>query len=313
MKAIILKDFGSVDQLVQEELPKPVIKSEEILIQVKAISINPVDAKTRKGKGQAARIKNDVPMILGWDISGVVEETGEGVSSFKKGDEVFGMINIPGHGKAYAEYVAAPAQHVAHKPSNISFEEAAAAGIAAVTAWQALVTHGNVTEGQRVLIQAASGGVGHYAVQVAKSLGAYVIGSSSEANREFVMSIGADEHMNYKDHNWDESIEPVDFILEAIGGDNIDRSLKLLKQGGTIVSLPSGLSEDVGQKATLQGKKGVFFTVSSNGQDLQKIADMMQKGILRSYVSKVYSFDEIKEAHLQIESGKTRGKLVVLV
>lgn len=313
MKAIILKDFGSVDQLELRELPMPAIGSNEVLVKVSAIGINPVDAKTRKGKGQASRIKNDNPMILGWDVSGEIVVTGENVTSFKKGDEVFGMINIPGHGKAYAEYVAAPADQLARKPSNISFEEAAAAGIAAVTAWQAVVTHGKVKKGHRVLIHAASGGVGHYAVQIAKKLGAYVIGSSSLANKEFVMSLGADEHLDYKIVNWYNNIDPVDFVLEAMGGDNIDKSLKLLKPGGTIVSLPSGLSEDVSDKAKVQGKNGVFFTVSSNGKDLQEIADMLQKGTLRSYVSKTYSFNEIKGAHLQIESGKTRGKLVLLV
>lgn len=313
MQAIILKDFGSVDQLELKEIERPSIQPNEVLIRVKAIGINPVDAKTRKGKGQASRIKNDHPMILGWDVAGVVTEVGQDVTEFKKGDEVFGMINIPGHGKAYAEYVAAPATQLADKPSNVSFEEAAAAGIAAITAWQALVTHGNVKSGQRVLIHAASGGVGHYAVQIANALGAYVIGSSSPSNKEFVMGLGADEHLNYKIVNWENSISPVDFILETIGGENIDRSLQLLKPGGTIVSLPSGLSENVSDKAKVQGKNGVFFTVSSNGRDIQQIADMLKKGTLRSYVSKTYSFNEIQDAHLQIESGKTKGKLVVLV
>jgi NADPH:quinone reductase-like Zn-dependent oxidoreductase len=313
MKAIILKDFGSVDELVYEEIETPQIKDDEVLIKVKAIGINPVDAKTRKGKGQASRIKHDKPMILGWDVSGEVVDAGRNVSSFKAGDEVFGMINIPGHGRAYAEYVAAPANQLAAKPSNVSFEEAAAAGIAAVTALQALQTHGNVKAGQRVLIHAASGGVGHYAVQIAKSLRAYIIGSSSEANRDFVLNLGANEHMNYKVPDWEKSFGPVDFVLEAIGGDNIDRSLKLLKPGGTIVSLPSGLSENVGDKAKVQGKNGVFFTVSSNGDDMQKIAGMLASGALRSHISKTFPFSQIKEAHIQIESGKTRGKLVVLV
>lgn len=313
MKAVVLKDFGSVDELIPEELPKPVLKNNEVLVRVKAIGINPVDAKTRKGKGQAQRIKNDKPMILGWDIAGEIVETGNESQSFKTGDEVFGMINIPGHGKAYAEYIAAPANQLAEKPANISFEEAAAAGIAAMTAWQALITHGKVQKGQRVLIHAASGGVGHYAIQIAKNLGAYVIGSSSAKNKEFVLSLGADEHLDYKDPNWESGIEPVDFILEAIGGGNIDRSLKLLKPGGTIISLPSGLSEDVADKAKAQGKNGVFFTVTSNGEGLQGIAGMLQKGTLRSYISKTFSFNEIKKAHEEIESGKTKGKIVVLV
>lgn len=311
MKAIILKDFGSTDELIYEEIINPVPKEDEVLVSVRAVGINPVDAKTRKGKGQALRIKEDRPMILGWDISGVVAEVGAGVATFKKGDEVFGMINIPGHGKAYAEFVAAKASHLALKPKNVSHEEAAATGIAAITAWQALMVHAQVKAGQRVLIQAASGGVGHYAVQIAKAQGVYVVGSSSPENKDFVLSLGADQHLNYKNSSWDNEIEAVDIVLEAIGGDNIDRSLRVLKPGGIIISLPSGLSEDVGEKAARQGKQGIFFMVKSNQDDLQHISSMLADGTLRPHISQVFEFSEIKAAHTQIETGKTRGKIVL--
>jgi NADPH:quinone reductase-like Zn-dependent oxidoreductase len=217
MKAIILKEAGGPDTLNLAELPVPQIKSNEVLVQVKAISINPVDAKSRSGKGLFGRLKEELPLILGWDISGVVVEIGSDCE-FDIGDEVFGMINFPGHGKAYAEFVAAPALQLAVKPKNITHAEAAAATLAALTAYQALVHKAKVTAGQHVLIHAAAGGVGHFAVQIAKHLGAEVTGTSSEKNREFVMALGANHHIDYQAYDWSASGKKFDFILDTIGG-----------------------------------------------------------------------------------------------
>jgi NADPH:quinone reductase-like Zn-dependent oxidoreductase len=311
LKAIVLKEFGGPDQMAIEEIPVPAIRDNEVLIKVYAIGLNPVDVKTRKGKGQAARLKNDSPMILGWDVSGVVIETGSAASVFKSGDEVFGMINLPGSGKTYAEYVAAPADHIAIKPAGISHEAAAAAPLAAMTAWQALVDQAKIAAGQKILIHAASGGVGHCAVQIAKHLGAYVIGTSSASNKSFVLSTGADEHIDYTSVKFEDVSPMVDIVLDAIGGDNIDRSLKVLKPGGTIVSLPSGVSESVSEKAAAQAKKGIFFFVHSNKNDIQKIASLLENGTLKSHVSRKFSFDEVSEAHRLLESGKAKGKLVL--
>lgn len=260
MKAIVLRSFGTSDELEYREIPVPTINNNEVLVKVSATGLNPVDVKTRKGKGQAAKLKDTDPMILGWDISGTIVETGKLITDLKKGDEVFGMINVPGAGKAYAEYVAAPAEHIALKPSNISHEEAAAAGIAAMTAWQALMHQARLRYGQKILIHAAAGGVGHYAIQLAKHLGAHVVATSSAANRDFVMSLGTDDHIDYKATPFEDSAPPVDVILDAIGGENIDRSLKVLKKGGVIVSLPSGISEKVTEKAAAQNKTGIFFS-----------------------------------------------------
>lgn len=312
MKAIVLISFGSADELEYRDVPRPSIKVNEVLVKTKAISINPVDIKTRMGKGQAARLKEEDPMILGWDISGTIVEIGSGVTAFKKGDEVFGMINLPGVGRAYAEYVAAPAEHVAIKPPGVSYEDAAAASLAAMTAWQALVDQLRIQPRQKILIHAASGGVGHYAVQMAKYFGAYVIGTSSAENRDFVIGLGADEHIDYKSVKFEDASPKVDAILDAIGGDNIDRSLKVLKKGGAIVSLPSGISEAVTEKAAAQNKKGIFFLVKSNGKDMEKIAALLQQGVIHSHVSKIFPFEQIKSAHQQLESGKTKGKVVLL-
>ena len=231
MKAIILKQAGGIENLELVDITKPGIQNNEVLIKVKTISINPVDIKTRIGKSLYKELKNNSPVILGWDVSGIITEVGSAVTKFKVSDEVFGMINFPGHGKAYAEYVAAPASDLAMKPANISHEEAAAATLAALTAWQAVVTNGKVSKGQKCVIQAASGGVGHYAVQIAKHFGAYVIATSSAANKDFVISLGADEHIDYKKHRIDEVVSDADFVLDPICGDNIDTSLNAFKTG----------------------------------------------------------------------------------
>lgn len=311
MKAIILDGFGGVEHLVQQEIPKPVIKDNEVLIQSKAISINPVDVKTRAGKGMAGPLKEFQPIILGWDVSGIITEIGKDVTGFKVGDAVFGMVNFPGHGKAYAEYVAAPADHLALKPAKLSHEEAAAATLAALTAWQGLVHHAKIQAGQRVLIHAAAGGVGHFAVQFAHQLGAYVIGTSSAENRDFVLSLGADEHIDYKARRFEEAVSDLDFVLDAIGGENIDRSLEVIKPGGTIISIPSGLNELVTEKATAKGINGFAFRVKSSGDDMKILAGQLADGKLKARVFKSFPFDQMAEAHLQVETGKTAGKVVV--
>ena len=309
MKSIVLKEAGSVENLEYVELAKPTIKEGEVLIKVKAISINPVDVKSRAGKGVYGRIKTENPLILGWDISGIVEETKS--SAFKVGDEVFGMVNFPGHGKAYAEYVAAPANQLALKPKNISFEDAAASTLVALTAYQALVHHANIQEGQNVLVHAASGGVGHIAVQIAKHLGAKVTGTSSAKNKDFVLSLGADSHIDYHGFDWKSAGRTFDFVLDTIGGDNIDHSLEVTKEGGSIISIPTGLNEQVTSKAESKGVKGYFILVQSSGEDMKQIASLLESGAVKPHVSKIFPFEQMREAHLEQETGRTVGKIVV--
>lgn len=309
MKAIILKEFGSADQLQIQELEIPAVKEQEVLIRVKAISINPVDIKTREGKGAAGKIGEERPIILGWDISGIVTESRS--ERFKVGDEVFGMVNFPGHGKAYAEYVSAPADQLVLKPASINHIDAAAATLAALTAWQALVTNAKIKAGDRVLIHAAAGGVGNYAVQIAKHLGAYVIGTSSGAKKDFVLSLGADEHIDYTAVPFEQATRDIDFVLDTIGGDNIDRSLKVIKKGGTIISIPSGFREMVAEKTKDSGINGYFIMVQSDGQDMQQIARLLENGQLKSHVSQVFDFEDMIIAHKALETGRTQGKIVV--
>ena len=312
MKAIILKDFGGIENLIITDLPIPVIQNNEVLVKLKAISINPVDVKTRAGKGVSGIIKNETPIILGLDISGIITEVGSEVTDFKTGDEVFAMINFPNPGRTYAEYVAAPASQLALKPANISHEEAAAATLAALTALQGLTRHGNVKAGDRVLIHAASGGVGHFAVQIAKHLGAYVIGTSSLANKDFVLSLGADEHIDYKAQRFEEAVTNIDFVLDTIGGEYIDRSLKITKKGGTIICIPSGLNETVAEKAKALGIHGATMRVLPDKEDMQAIADLLSKEIIKPHIYKTFPFEQMADAHLQIESGRTSGKIVLV-
>lgn len=313
MKAIVLEEFGNAENLRYKEIQKPEIKPHEVLIKVKAISINPVDVKVRSRQAPLAEdlVKYD-PLILGWDVSGEVSEIGTGVSKFQVGDEVFGMVNFVGHGQAYAEYVAAPAEHLARKPQNISHVEAAASTLAALTAWQAFDSYGKLRPTDKVLIHAASGGVGHFAIQIAKHIGAYVIAVSSASNRDFVLNMGADEHIDYQTTPFETILSDIDFVLEAVGGANFQKSISVLKPFGTIVALPSGhTKEDELQAQEKQLHACYFMSVYSSAADMEHIASLLEKGILKPHVSHVFEFDEMVKAHLQVETGRTVGKVVV--
>ncbi|MGD9556851.1 MAG: NADP-dependent oxidoreductase [Mangrovibacterium sp.] len=311
MKAIIINQPGGTEQLKLAVLKTPSVLPNEVLVKVRAISINPVDVKTRLGRGLYSRLADESPFIPGWDISGTVVETGDSVTELMVGDEVFGMVNFPGHGKAYAEYVAAPAGHLALKPGKVSHEEAAASTLAALTAYQAIIHHAKVKAGQRVLIHAAAGGVGHFAVQIAKHAGAWVAGTSSAGKRDLVMSLGADEHVDYRSVRFEEVLSDIDFVLDTIGGDNIDRSLQVMKKGGTLISIPTGLNESVAQKAKAMGINGYSILVHSSGADMKELATMLDSGKLKAHVSQVFPFGQMAEAHKQVESGHTAGKVVV--
>ena len=318
MKAIILKQNGGIENLVLSEVEKPQIKPNEVLVRVKAISINPVDAFARQNKQTVQAIlkpKDEKEVIiLGWDISGTVVETGSNVKDFKKGDDVFGMVNFVGQGKAYAEFVAAPADQLALKPKNISYEEAAAATLAALTAWQALVNICKIKKGDKVLIHAAAGGVGHYAVQIAKSFGAYVIGTASSANRNFVLQNGADEFIDYTSEKFEEKVKDADIILDSISGsDHLLRSIESVKNGGKVISLKSSAEEKIADKIK---EKNIFFQrimVRSNGEDMKQIAKLLEEGKIHSHISQKFSFKNLLKAHQQIETGGTRGKIVVVL
>lgn len=311
MKAIILIDKGGIENLANQEIETPQPKAGEILVQVHAISINPVDIKTRKGGALYASMQEDAPVILGWDISGVVTAVGSEVKTFKEGDAVFGMVNFPGHGKAYAEFVAAPADHFALKPGNISHAEAAATTLAALTAWQVLTQQAAVQKGQHLLMHAAAGGVGHFAVQIAKHLGLKVTGTASAANENFLKEIGADHFIDYTAQNMEEEAKEIDVVFDPIGGETTAKSLQVLKQGSTLVSIVGGVKDHLTSLIQEKNITAKNYLVKSSGTDMQQLAQLLEEGILKPHISHQFSFDEIAKAHQQIETGKTRGKIVV--
>ncbi len=312
MKAYLLNKTGGVENLVLSAIDKPQLKADEVLVETKAISINPVDIKVRPVDEVLNMIlgTEERPVILGWDIAGVVAEVGAGVSDLQVGDNVFGMVNFPGHGKAYAEYVASPASHLAKIPEGITFEGAAATTLAALTALQVLT--GRVKSGDRILIHAGSGGVGHFAIQIAKNLGVHVITTSSARNRDFCLSLGADEHIDYRAVKFEEVLSDIDFVLDSMGGRVLENSLKVVKPGGRIVSLPTHTFPD--ELQTEADKRSValeFVLVQSCGEDMNTLKEMLEAGTLKPHVSKTFPFEQMADAHLQIESGRTVGKAVV--
>ncbi|MBB6111243.1 NADPH:quinone reductase [Mucilaginibacter lappiensis] len=314
MKAIILSENGGTDKLVLKEVNKPVIAPNEVLIKTKALSINPVDGFVRKNEVYTKKKLMPQPgeeMILGWDVAGTVVETGTEVTDFETGDEVFGMVKFPGHAKGYAEYVAAPADHLALKPSNISYREAAAATLAALTAWQGLVTYAKIQPGDKVLIHAAAGGVGHYAIQIAKHFGAYVIGTGSAASKDFILSQGADEFIDYNREKFEDRVKDANIVLDSIYGDHILRSINAVKHGGRLVSLLAFFESEIAEKAKAKELLTYRIAVESNGDDMKEIAKLLANGELKSYVSDVYSFEDIPKAQDKVDGGKTRGKIVI--
>lgn len=314
MKAVVLKDFGGVENLVIEDVPKPEVQSDEVLIKVKAIGIDQIDVKTRQGGGMAERLKQERPMILGWDVAGEIVHLGNDESEFKIGDAVFGTINFPGIGNSYAEYVVSPESQLALKPDNISYEAAAGATQSPLTAWQALVDTGHVKQGDKVLIHGAAGGVGSFAVQIAKKLGAHVIATASAGDKEFVMGLGADECIDYKNQKFEELVSDVDFVLDSIGDDTFVRSLEVLKPEGMIVLLPTSKKEAADKVAKEKGVKNYHhMLMHSSGKDMKGIAKMLEEGSMKSNVSKTYPLDKIREAHEEMVSGHHRGKIVVVL
>ena len=253
-------------------------------------------------------------MIIGWDVAGVITQVAENVKDFSIGDEVFGTINFPGQGGAYAEYAVAPANQLALKPTNISMSEAAAATLSTLTAWQALIDQGNIQKGNRVLIHGGAGGVGNYAIQIARNVGCYVITTASASDSDFVKSLGAHEVIDYKTQKFEDIITDIDFILDTIGGENFVRSLKILKPEGTIVLISTPNIEETNKVAEKQNIKNYkLMMMHSDGEDMRHIAEMLANSSLKVHVDKTFPFDKIPEAHEQLENGKVKGKIVVIV
>jgi NADPH:quinone reductase-like Zn-dependent oxidoreductase len=310
MRAVAATSWGAPDVLQPVTVPRPEPRPTEILVAVHAAAINPTDWKARASGGFD---EWGDPPILGYDVSGVVEATGPGASLFEPGDEVFGMPRFPEQAGAYAEYVAAPSRHFAHKPDGLDHVHAAALPLVGLTAWQALAEVAQVQPGQRVLIHAAAGGVGHIAVQVAKALGAYVIGTASAAKHELLRSLGADELIDYRETDFAEVLRDLDVVLDAIGGDYAIRSLAVLRRGGIHISLPRPTDSAVEARARELGVRTGWTLVEPDRAGLLAIKDLVESGKLRVEIAEVLPLAEAAEAHRLGESNRTSGKLVLAV
>ncbi|MGW0536431.1 NADP-dependent oxidoreductase [Streptomyces sp. NPDC003032] len=310
MRAVSPRAWGAPENLVPVEVERPEPGLTEILVRVHAAGVNPVDWKTR-AEG-AFGTWGETP-ILGYDVSGVVEEVGPGVTLYSPGDEVFGMPRFPEQTGGYAEYVAAPARRFAPKPAGIDHIQAAALPLAALTAWQGLIETAGLRAGQRVLIHAAAGGVGHLAVQIAKARGAYVIGTAREEKHEFLRGLGADEVVDYARVDFAEAVSDVDVVLDGVGGEYGTRSLAVLRPGGHLVTLPDPGGLPDADRARELGVRTGWTVVEPDRLGLLEIARLVDEGKLRVEIDTVLPLEDAAKAHAYGEQGRTQGKIVLRV
>ena len=307
MRAVVVEAFGEPEVMAVREVARPVPAMDEVLVEVRAIGVNPVDWKVRRNGYWLT-----APWVPGWDVSGVVVSVPAGENRFAVGDEVYGMPHFPRPAGAYAEYVAAPARHFARKPTTLDHVHAAALPLAGLTAWQALTEAARVQPGERVLIHAAAGGVGHLAVQLAKSLGAHVIGTARAEKHDLLRELGADELVDYTTRDFGE-LRDVDVVLDLIGGEDYEqRSMRVLKPGGRYVGVPApGALPELQVAAEALGVRAATVFVAPDHTALEHIAGLVERGELRPVVAEVFALEDVVKAHEIGEANRTTGKLVL--
>ncbi len=314
MKAVRIHQYGGPEVLTYEEAPRPEPKEDEVLIRVHAAGVNPADWQIRSGKRGV--LEDPFSLILGFDVSGVVEAIGSSVAHFKVGDAVYALQD-----GAYAEYVTSPATSVAHKPRSLDHVQAAAMPAVSLTAWQALFDAAELSAGQTVLIHAAAGGVGHIAVQLAKWKGAQVIGTASARNEDFLRKIGVDEFINYRTTRFEEVVRDVDVVLDvvvrdadegidALAGETLEHSWSVLKKNGVLVSICAIPSSET---AAAHGVRGTYLLAQPNAAQLAEIAKLVDAGHVKPTIAAVLPLREARKAHELSEKGHTRGKIVLRV
>ncbi|HEX8280835.1 MAG TPA: NADP-dependent oxidoreductase [Chthoniobacterales bacterium] len=308
MSAIVVRAFGGPEVLTYEAAPRPVPADDEILIRVIAAGVNPVDAKIRTGMF-ARMIGTKLPMIPGMDVSGIVAKTGANVTKFKEGDPVYACLSLERQG-AYAQYAVAKENEASPKPKGITHEAAASMPVAAASAWQALVEIAKLSSGQTVLIHGGSGGVGSFAIQIAKARGAKVIATASAGNQQFLKELGADQTIDYNATKFEDVVKNVDVVLDSVAGETLKRSYGVVKKGGIIVSL---LEPPDKAELDARGIRGTAFLVSPNTGLLGELTELVEAKKLKAVVTKVFPLAEAAKAHEAIETGHTRGKIVLRV
>lgn len=311
MRAVIIEEYGGKEKLKEAEVPMPQPKEHQVIVKERATSINPIDWKLREGYLQQ-KMPWEFPIILGWDVAGEIVEIGSEVTDWKVGDRVFARPDTTRFG-TYAEYTAVDDNLLAYIPENISYEEAAAAPLAGLTAWQALFDYGKLVEGEKVLIHAGSGGVGTYAIQLAKSKGAFVISTASESNRDLLISLGVDQFIDYKNEDFTELLSDVDVIFDTMGGEVLENSFKVVKpHTGRIISIVGNADKE------LIEKKNITFNniwLEPDGKQLSQLAQLMEQGKVKSIIGATYPLTEkgVYDAHALSETHHAVGKIVIKV
>jgi NADPH:quinone reductase-like Zn-dependent oxidoreductase len=330
MKAFIVDPYGSDARI--GEMPEPELRADDVMVEIHATSLNPLDSKLRDGEFKLI-LPYQLPLILGNDVAGVVVRVGSRVRRFKPGDEVYARPRQDRIGTC-AEFIAMNEADVAMKPKNLTMEEAASILLVGLTAWQVLIERANLKKGQKVLIHAGSGGVGTFAIQLAKHLGATVATTTSTANVDLVKSLGADIIIDYKKDDFERVLDGYDVVLNGLGKDTLEKSLRVLKPGGKLISISGPpdpnfakdnglnwilkqvmrfLSFGIRNKAKRHGVNYSFLFMRANGEQLSKITSLIESGIIRPVIDRVFQFDSIHEAMTSLEQGRARGKVVVKV
>jgi NADPH:quinone reductase-like Zn-dependent oxidoreductase len=315
MRASVIDATGGPDVLHIAEVERPTKVNAEFLVKVVAASVNPIDAKSRSGAGTSAAF-GEYPVILGNDFSGLVVESSYDAHPIKPGDEVYGMTMVPRFGGTYAEYITVPATCIARKPRSLSHVEAAAVPLAALTAWGAVVDVAKAHEGQVVLIHAGAGGVGHFAIQFATFFGARVITTGSTRNSNWLRELGASEVIDYSTTRFEDVVHDVDVVIDLVGNAKDDtgtRSLGVLKPGGLIVNVPTGSWPTLAEDAAAAGVRASGYRVPADGSTLAVISRLLESGDVRVFVDQVFELDRAGDAHAALETGHTRGKIVLKV
>lgn len=332
MKAFIVDHYGSSDSVRLDERPVPQLRDDDVLVQIHAASINPLDLKIRDGKLKVV-LPFSLPIILGNDLAGVIVQVGAGVRRFKPGDEVYARVDTDRTG-AFAEFIAIKEESVAIKPKSLSMEEAASIPLVALTAWQSLIDRAGLKAGQRVLIHAGSGGVGTIAIQLAKHLGATVATTTSTANVDWVKGLGADVVIDYRKDNFEAVLRDYDLVLDTLGGEVIEKSLRVLKPGGTLISIAGPpdpdfakdlglpwvlrqvmrlLSHGIRKSAKRHRVRYSFLFMKPSGEQLRKIGALIDSGVIRPVIDRIFAFESTKEALAYVEQGRAKGKVIVKV
>ena len=332
MKAFIVDRYGSNDGMRAGEMPDPELRDDDVLVQIHAASVNPLDLKIREGKLKLI-LPYRLPFILGNDLAGVVVRVGSGVRRFKPGDEVYARPDKDRIG-AFAEFISIKEDAVANKPKELTMEEAASIPLVGLTAWQALIERAKLKTGQKVLIHAGSGGVGTFAIQLAKHLGAIVATTTSTANLDWVKRLGADIVIDYRKDDFDKILHDYDVVLDTLGGEALEKSLRVLKPGGKLISISGppdpDFAKEIGASWILRLMMGLlsyrirkeakrrhisysFLFMRANGDQLREITSLIESGVIRPVVDRVFPFESTKEALAYVEKGRAKGKVIVKV